>query len=79
MSHFAELDKNNKVLRVIVLDGEGAAGEAACAALLGGRWIQTSYTASIRGKYAGIGDTFDTATNSFKSQPVAATASSVKF
>ena len=26
---------------------------------LGGRWIQTSYNATIRGKFAGIGDFYD--------------------
>lgn len=65
MSHFAELDANNKVLRVIVMDGEGAEGEAACAALLGGTWKQTSYTASIRGRYAGIGDKYEGQSDSF--------------
>jgi len=53
MAHFAELDSNNIVLRVIVvndestLDESGAPSEACgiafCENLLGGRWIQTSY------------------------------------
>ena len=30
-----------------------------------GRWIDTSYTASRRGKYAGIGYTYDPATDTF--------------
>jgi hypothetical protein len=69
MAHFAELNDQNEVLRVIVvnnsdcLDADGqeseAAGAAFCAALLGGRWVQTSYTGSMRGKFAGIGDTYD--------------------
>lgn len=70
MAHFAELDETNIVLRVIVVanedcsDQDGAENEAIgalfCHRLLGGRWIQTSYSGRIRGKYAGIGDTYDT-------------------
>jgi hypothetical protein len=38
---------------------------------LGGRWIQTSYNANIRGKFAGIGDTYDEANDVFVSpEPV---------
>jgi hypothetical protein len=49
VAHFAELDNNNVVLRVIVVSDEdagpspGLAGEAFCHDLLGGRWKQTSY------------------------------------
>lgn len=49
MAHYAELDENNVVLRVIVVSDEdagpppGIEGEAFCAKLLGGRWKQTSY------------------------------------
>lgn len=44
MAHFAELDENNIVVRVIVVpDREEANGEAYCNALLGGTWKQTSY------------------------------------
>lgn len=68
MAHFAELDENNVVLRVIVvnnedcLDSDGNESEevgiAFCKSLLGGEWKQTSYNASIRYNYAGIGFTY---------------------
>lgn len=69
MAHFAELDNNNIVLRVIVISNEDcldqdgneneAIGAKFCHDLVGGRWIQTSYNARIRGKYAAIGDIYD--------------------
>lgn len=59
MAHFAELDDGNRVLRVIVIaDAHEADGPRFCANLLGGRWVQTSYTGSMRGKFAGIGDVY---------------------
>ena len=55
MAHFAELDENNIVLRVIVVSDEHEAdGANWCNNLLGGRWIQTSYNNRIRKRYAGI-------------------------
>ena len=69
MAHFAELDSNNVVLRVIVVsnaDTSTAQGEekesigiAFCERLLGGTWVKTSYNATIRKNYAGIGYTYD--------------------
>lgn len=71
MAHFAELDGDNKVLRVIVVgnkdcqDDNGQESEALgigfCRSLFGADtiWVQTSYNGSMRGKYAGIGDTYD--------------------
>lgn len=50
MSHFAEIDSDGNVLRVIV-----AESAAWCEQWLGGNWIQTSYNATIRKNYAGIG------------------------
>ena len=57
MSHYAELDNNNKVVRVLVGNPElsDADGLVQITNLLGGTWIQTSYNATIRGNYAGIG------------------------
>ena len=44
MAHFAELDENNIVVRVIVVsDDDAVDGEVFCNNLLGGRWEQTSY------------------------------------
>jgi hypothetical protein len=69
MAHFAELDENNIVLRVIVVANDKcldqndveneSIGALFCHNLLDGRWVQTSYNGNIRGKYAGIGDTYD--------------------
>jgi hypothetical protein len=62
MAHFAEIDSNNKVLRVLVVDNsqEHRGQEFLANDLgLGGTWIQTSYNANFGGKYAGIGDTWD--------------------
>ena len=38
---------------------------------LAGTWIDTSYVGARRGKYAGIGDTFDAELNEFVSPVVA--------
>lgn len=62
MAHFAEIDSNNKVLRVLVIDDsqENRGQEFLANDLgLGGTWIQTSYNANFGGKYAGIGDVWD--------------------
>lgn len=57
MSHFAELDKNNHVIRVLVGNPElsDSAAQIEIESLFGGVWVQTSYNAKIRGNYAGIG------------------------
>jgi hypothetical protein len=71
MAHFAELDSNNKVVRVIVVSNQDTADEhgaevesigiAYCKSLFGEEtnWIQTSYNASFRRKYAGAEDIYD--------------------
>ena len=70
MAHFAELNDNNIVLRVVVIDndeikdGDGneseAVGITVCQSYFnGGTWVQTSYNNNIRGLYAGIGYTYD--------------------
>lgn len=68
MAHFAEIDSNNVVLRVLVIDNsqehrgqEFLANDCG----LGGQWIQTSYNANIRGKYAGAGDIYDEVNDEF--------------
>ena len=77
MAHFAELDENNTVLRVIVigndmmLDEQGqdseAVGVAFCQSLFGPDtiWTRTSYNGNIRKNYAGIGHTYDPQRNAF--------------
>ena len=60
MAHFAEIDSNNKVLRVIVVaDEHEANGAEWCNKLLGGTWVQTSYNNRIRKQYAGVGFSYD--------------------
>ena len=66
MAHFAEIDSQNIVQRVIVVpDSEEANGAAWCANLLGGSWVQTSYNGRIRKNYAGIGFTYDATRDAF--------------
>jgi hypothetical protein len=71
MAHYAELDYNLTVLRVIVIPNEAEptedAGITYCQNLLGGRWIKTSYNATIRGQYASIGDRYDPVADVFVS------------
>lgn len=62
MSHWAEVDENNVVLRVLVGDNNDPAGDEGYQWLLdnlGGRWIKTSYNGSIRGTFAGVGFVYD--------------------
>jgi hypothetical protein len=68
MAHFAELDENDVVLRVIVVpDNQEHRGQEFCAddLGLGGTWVQTSYNATIRKNYAGQGMTFDRRRDAF--------------
>lgn len=60
MSHWAELDDNNLVLRVTVGDNRDPdEGFAWLTENLGGRWMKTSYNGNIRARFAGIGYTYD--------------------
>jgi len=62
MAHFAELDANNTVVRVLVVpDEQEHRGQDFLAndLKLGGTWLQTSYNNKIRKQYAGIGFTYD--------------------
>jgi hypothetical protein len=76
MAHFAEIDANNVVLRVIVVANsdtmtngveDEATGIAFCRSILGGdtNWVQTSYNGNMRKNYAGIGYTYDAGRNAF--------------
>jgi hypothetical protein len=78
MAHFAELDSNNIVTRVIVIDNKNTSdvegneqewiGQAFCVRLFGGtqdNWKQTSYNANFRKNYAGIGFTYDPVLDAF--------------
>lgn len=62
MAHFAELDNNDIVIRVVVVpDDQEHRGQEFLAEdlAMGGRWLQTSYNHRIRKQYAGIGYTYD--------------------
>jgi hypothetical protein len=75
MAHFAELDANNVVLRVIVIDTKDTSdatgvekeyiGAAFCERLFGGTWKKTSYNNNIRKNYAGVGYTYNEALDAF--------------
>lgn len=62
MSHFAEIDNDNIVQRVIVAEQDfinsGAVGDSF-------RWIQTSYNNNFRKNYAGVGYTYDKTRDAF--------------
>lgn len=68
MAHFARIDENNKVVEVLVVDNSQEHRGQEFLAVdcgLGGTWIQTSYNANFRGRYAGIGDTYDAVNDVF--------------
>jgi hypothetical protein len=68
MAHWAEINNNNKVLRVLVGDNNDPAGDEGYQWLLdnlGGTWIKTSYNHNIRKQYAGIGYTYDSVADVF--------------
>ena len=75
MAHFAEIDSNNVVLRVIVVGNKDTStpdgvekesiGRAFCERLFGGNWVQTSYNGNMRKNYAGIGYTYDATRDAF--------------
>lgn len=75
MSHWAEIDSNNKVLRVLVGDNNDPAGDEGYQWLLdnlGGTWIKTSYNHQIRKCFAGIGYNYDAVADVFyEPQPFA--------
>ena len=78
MAHFAEVDENSIVLRVLVVDDlhESNGQEFLATTLgLGGTWIKTSYNTNagvhnnggtpLRKNYAGIGYTYDSGRDAF--------------
>ena len=79
MAHFAELDNNNVVTRVVVVGNDVSTaagplgtndmhvdGETWCVNFFkGGNWKQTSYNNNFRKQYAGKGYTFDAAKDKF--------------
>tara|TARA_Y100001951_G_C11112301_1_gene168165 strand:- start:46 stop:402 length:357 start_codon:yes stop_codon:yes gene_type:complete len=77
MAHFAELNEQNNVLRVLVInndvitvDGEEKeeVGADFLTNLCGGQWKQTSYNNNFRKNYAGQGYTYDQTRDAFIAQ-----------
>lgn len=58
MSHWAEINENNEVIRVLVGDNRDADEGEAFMKSLGGTWIKTSYNGNIRKNFAGQGYTY---------------------
>ena len=68
MSHWAEIDLDNKVIRVTVGDNNDPAGDEGYQWLidnLGGTWVQTSYNGNFRYNYAAAGFTYDPLDDAF--------------
>lgn len=75
MAHFAELNESGVVTRVVVVNNkellrggvedEGAGVEFLQMLYGHSRWKQTSYSASIRKNYAGVGYRYDNARDAF--------------
>ena len=65
MSHWAEIDENNIVLRVLVGNNNSPDEGEAFMNSLGGTWVKTSYNGNIRKNFAGIGFTYDEQRDAF--------------
>ena len=75
MAHFAQINEEGIVQRVIVVSDSDTAdsngnevesiGVEFCKELLGGEWIQTSYNNNMRTRFAGIGCFYDVARDAF--------------
>lgn len=66
MSHFAELNEDNVVVRVLVGDNDlPNEGYDWFVENLGGRWIQTSYNSNFRKHFANPGFTYDEILDAF--------------
>jgi len=70
IAHFAHIDENNIVRNVIVVDNDYAPDEITGQAHLAscgfeGTWKQTSYNGKFRGRFAGVGMTYDPVKDEF--------------
>jgi len=76
MAHFAQINNENVVQQVIVVSNDDCGGgefpesepigQAFIASIgLEGTWLQTSYHGNFRGRYAGIGYTYDPVLDEF--------------
>lgn len=82
MAHFAQINDDNVVQRVIVIANEDCGGgefpesepigqQFIASIGIQGTWLQTSYHGNFRSIYAGIGDIYDPITDTFVT-PIAA-------
>ena len=81
MAHFCKIE-DGIVRQVVVINNEvitdekgkeqESLGAEFCAELFGGTWVQTSYNAKFRGKYAGVGDKYDSDKDEFVSPEITA-------
>ena len=68
MAHFAEIDLDNTVIRVLVVPDEVESNGQDYLSNeigLGGTWIQTSYNSRIKKNFAGIGYSYDITRDAF--------------
>jgi hypothetical protein len=66
LAHWAELDENKAVTRVLVTDNDAPnEGYDWLIENLGGTWVKTSYNGNIRKNYAGIGFSYDAELDAF--------------
>ena len=82
MAHFAQITADNIVSDVIIVADADAPteieGQSFIASLgIAGQWIQTSLDGLFRGKYAGIGDTYDAVNDVFVAPVVVSPVSEV--
>lgn len=75
MAHFAELDADNVVTRIVVINNaellddssveQEGLGISFCQSLFGGTWKQTSYNGNLRKNFAGVGYSYDSGKDAF--------------
>lgn len=66
MAHFAKIDENNIVTEVLVTDNDYPnEGYDWLVEIFGGTWVQTSYNATIRKNFAGVGFAYDAERDAF--------------
>lgn len=75
MAHFAQLDENNQVIKVLVVNDDylkdengnevEELGQRHMELVHGGKWVQTSYNNNIRVRYAGRGMIYDETLDAF--------------
>lgn len=77
MAHFVKVEENGLITQAIVVANEDCGGgtfpesepvgQAFLASLgLEGQWLQTSYNSNFRGKYAGVGRTYNSVLDVFE-------------